>query len=265
MTTKIIAIANNKGGVGKTTTALTVGLELARRGLKVLLVDLDGQCSLTENLIDFKPDRSVREALLGLKAKTNLDACIVPGARFVNPVPGADLLPARESMRDVEAELAAKTSREMLLLKVFRGLEAARRWDVILIDCPPSLGILTKNALTACDELYVPTTPEYTPIDGLTKLVRICEELKEDLNPGLAISGVIITRYNARKNLNAAADTALRNEYGEAVFGTRIRDNVSVAESPSRHMDIINYAPKSRGAEDYLALTDEIVSRLALG
>lgn len=265
MRTKIIAIANNKGGVGKTTTALTVGLELARRGRRVLLVDLDGQCSLTENLIDFTPQRNIRDALTGPKTKALLESCIVPGTQFVSQTWTADLLPSCEAMKDIESELASKTAREMLLLKVFRALDASRRWDVVIIDCPPSLGIVTKNALTACDELYVPTTPDYSAVDGLGKLARTCEELAEDLNPGLEISGIVITRFDRRANLHKAAETALRQMYGDIVFNTRIRQNVSVSESPHSYQDIILYAPRSKGANDYKELTDEIEARLDLG
>ena len=263
MSTRIIAIANNKGGVAKTTTALTVGLELARRGRRVLLVDLDGQCSLTENLIDFIPERNVKDALTGPKTKAVLESCIVHGTQFVSQSWTADLLPSCEAMRDIESELASKTAREMLLLKVFRGLDASRRWDVIVIDCPPSLGIVTKNALTACDELYVPTTPDYSAVDGLGKLARTCEEVAEDLNPGLGISGVIITR-SENTNLHEAAETALRQQYGDSVLNTRIRKNISIAECPHSYQDIILYAPRSNGAKDYKALTDEIEARLNL-
>lgn len=257
-TTKIIAVANDKGGVGKTTTALTVGMELARRGYRVLLVDLDAQCSLTENCLTFPADRTAFDAFLRPKEAEN---CIVSGHDFEHPVDNVDLLPASKDMKDLEMILAAKTQHEKILTKIFRTLEIGRYYDVVVIDCPPSLGLLTKNALAVCNELYVPTTAEYTPVAGLVKLREECEEIAEDLNPGLRISGIIITRYNKTKNLNMAADESLRKNFGDVVFSTRIRENIRIAESPQELKDIIAYSPDSNGAKDYAALVDEIVNR----
>lgn len=261
MDTKIVAVANDKGGVGKTTTALTIGTCLARKGYSILLVDLDAQCSLTENLIDFVPEKSVYDAFIGPKNYATQFPCIVPGKSFVNPTERIDLLPAVKEVKDLEMMLAAKTQHEKLLIKILRSLEIARYYDFVIIDCPPSLGLLTKNALVACNELFVPTTAEYTPVAGLVKLMEECEEIAEELNPGLSITGIIVTRYNRTKNLNVAADESLRGSFGDVVFNTRIRENIRIAESPQTYRDVVDYAPESNGAKDYLALVDEICAR----
>lgn len=264
MQTKIIAIANDKGGVAKTTTALTLGVILARRGLRVLLTDLDAQCSLTENFIRYVPEKTVYDAFLGPKTAAALVPCIVEGTSFEVPLENVDLLPSSKWVKDLDMMLAAKTQHEKLLWKIFRGLEVGKYYDVVIIDCPPSLGLLTKNALVACDELYVPTTAEYTPVAGLVKLQEECEEIAEELNPGLAITGIIVTRYNKTRNLNVAADESLRQSFGDVVFKTRIRENIRIAESPQRYTDVVSYAPDSNGAKDYLALADEVAGRLGL-
>lgn len=265
MKTTIIAVANDKGGVGKTTTALTLGATLAGKGYRVLLIDLDAQCSMTENLIDYAPQYTVFDAFLGQKTAAAVAPCIVSGDEFKNPIRNIDLLPASKNIKDLEIMLAAKTQHEKILFKILRAIEIGRNYDFVIIDCPPSLGLLTKNALVVCDELYVPTTPEYTPVAGLVKLQEECEEIAEELNPGLRITGIIITRYNPTKNLNLAADQSLRENFGPVVFNTRIRENIRIAESPQFYKDIISYAPQSNGAKDYLALTEEVLKRLETG
>lgn len=259
--TRIIAVANDKGGVGKTTTAVTVGAELARRGFGVLMVDLDPQCSLTENLISFAPRKTLYEAFLGPKNHADLEDCLVQSSQMDNPVPYLDLLPASKRMKDLEMMLAAKTQHEKLLWKILRAFQVGRFYDYVIIDCPPSLGLLTKNALTVCNELYVPTTAEYMPVAGLVKLQEECEEIAEDLNPGLEITGIIITRFNRTRTLNVVAAESLVQNFGDKVFATRIRENIRVAESPQACKDIIAYAPASNGAKDYVSLTDEILKR----
>ncbi len=259
--THIIAVANEKGGVGKTTTAFTVGVLLSKEGYKVLLVDLDAQCTLTETCISFAPEKTVYDAFLGPKTKSDISPCIVSGKDFENPLDNIDLLPSSKNVIDLDMMLAAKTQHEKLLLKIFRAIDVVRYYDYVVIDCPPSLGLITKNALTVCNELFVPTTAEYTPVAGLVKLQEECEEIAEDLNPELAITGIIVTRYNKTRNLNVAADESLRESFGDIVFKTRIRENIRIAESPQKLQDIVSYAPESNGAADYLALTKEIIER----
>ena len=258
---KIISVANDKGGVGKTTTAFTVGVLLSRRGYRVLLVDLDAQCSLTENCISFAPNKTVYDAFLGAKTAQLVEPCIIKGEEFDNPLENIDLLPSSKDVKDLDMMLAAKTQHEKLLLKIFRALSIDRHYDVIVIDCPPSLGLLTKNALVVCNELFVPTTAEYTPVAGLVKLQEECADIAEELNPGLSITGIVITRYNKTRNLNVAADESLRQNFGDIVFSTRIRENIRIAESPQHLQDVVAYAPESNGAKDYQALVDEIIER----
>lgn len=259
--TKIIAVANDKGGVGKTTTAFTTAVLLSRKGYRVLMVDLDAQCSLTENCINFAPGKTVYDAFLGAKTSSLITPCIISGKDFENPLDNIDLLPSSKEVKDLDMMLAAKTQHEKILLKIFRAIEVAKHYDVVVIDCPPSLGLLTKNALVACNELYVPTTAEYTPVAGLVKLQEECADIAEELNPELAISGIIVTRYNKTRNLNVAADESLRENFGNIVFKTRIRENIRIAESPQLLKDVVAYAPDSNGAKDYQALLDEIIER----
>ena len=171
--------------------------------------------------------------------------------------------PAAPKESGRELTVTSNISREQYLKTVID--QVRDEYEFIVLDCPPSLGLLTKNALVVCDELYVPTTPEYTPVAGLVKLQEECEEIAEELNPGLRITGIIITRYNPTKNLNLAADQSLRENFGPVVFNTRIRENIRIAESPQFYKDIISYAPQSNGAKDYLALTEEVLKRLETG
>ena len=143
-------------------------------------------------------------------------------------------------------------------------MEVRRHYEFVIIDCPPALNLLTKNALTACNQIYVPTTAEYTPVAGLVKLQEKCEEIAEELNPDLRINGIIVTRYSDGENLQKAADESLRQSFGDIVFSTRVRKNVTLAEAPQKHMDIFQYDPSCNGAADYGALLDEVEQRLEL-
>ena len=258
--TRIIAIANNKGGVGKTTTAASLGALLARAGHRVLMVDLDGQRSLTRCFIGYEPERTVYDAFTGPKDRALVKGCVVCGEDFDNPVEGLDLLPSSARMGALDTELAGRTSRETFLTKILRALDVARTYDYVFVDCPPALGLATVNALAACNELYVPTTAEYMPIEGLKDLIDKCAEVAEDLNPDLAITGVLITRFT-RCNLSEGVERALRDHFGDRVFKTRIRQNVRVAECPQARLDICAYAPDSNGAADYAALAQEVMER----
>ena len=245
---KIIAVANHKGGVGKTTSVANIGAALARRGKRTLLIDLDAQQNLTFFFLKDEEsiEVSVYDALTGnaalpvLQVRENLY-----------------LTPSSIDLARAELDLSGRIAREFILQKLLQPI--AKDYDFILLDCPPSLGVVTYNALVACTDLYITLTAEALPYKGLTMLEEVVEELK-GLNSGLSISGVFITRYNNR-SLNNMVVEQIRERYGSKVFSTKIRENIAVAEAPLEGLDIFAYAPESNGAKDYESLTEEILSR----
>ena len=243
---RIIAIANHKGGVGKTTSVANIGAALAMRGKRTLLIDLDAQQNLTFSFLKEEAEISVYDAMLGkaalpiLRIKENLY-----------------LTPSSIDLARAELDLNAKIAREGILKKLLAGV--ADNYDYILLDCPPSLGTITYNALVAANDLYITLTAEALPYKGLTMLEEVVEEIKS-LNKELSISGVLITRYNNR-NLNALVEEQIRERYGSKVFDMKIRENIAVAEAPLEGVDIFEYAPDSNGAKDYGSLSEEIISR----
>lgn len=243
---QIISIVNHKGGVGKTTSVSSLGVALARMGKRVLLVDLDAQGNLTDTLTKTPGDRSIYDSLRTLET--------IP---VVNIREGLDLCPSSIDLVSMDLELADKGEREYRLSKLLRGLD----YEYILLDCPPSLGLLTINALTASTKVIIPLTPEALPAKGLGTLLDIIERTKETLNPGLSLGGILITRYNRRK-INRLVEETLRETFGDSVFKTKIRENVDISESPLQGMDIYSYSPNSIGAKDYESLALEVVSKL---
>lgn len=246
--TKVIAIANHKGGVGKTTTSSNLGAGLARMGYRVLLVDMDSQSNLTSSLMDEdEVEETIYNSMTGgsplpiLNVKENLD-----------------LIPSDLSLARAERDLSDKIARETILKRLLD--EVRDNYDYILLDCPPSLGLLTINALTASTDLYITLTAEGLPLKGLSTLDDIVGEVRRTINPDLKVSGVIITRYNNRK-LNKVVLDAISSRYGERLFATKIRENISLAESPLSHSSIFDYDPNSNGAKDYLSLAEEVVER----
>jgi chromosome partitioning protein len=247
---KVIAIANHKGGVGKTTTTAATGAALAAKGYKTLLIDLDAQANLTYSLL---PD----ERIEGLE--TTIYETLTKGEALPILEAGKNLYltPSSLELAKAEVELTSRIAREQILT---RALEDVRgRFDYILMDCPPSLGVLTTNALFAADEVYIPLTAEALPLKGLVMLEDVINAVRE-ANGKLHIGGVIVTRYNRRK-INDFVEEALRTKYGDKVFRTRIRESIAVAEAPLYKKDILTYSPTSNGAHDYAALADEIVER----
>ena len=243
---QIISIVNHKGGVGKTTSVSSLGVALSRMGKRVLLVDLDAQGNLTDTLTKTPGDRSIYDSLRTLET--------LP---VVNIREGLDLCPSSIDLVSMDLELADKGEREYRLSKLLRGLD----YEYILLDCPPSLGLLTINALTASTKVIIPLTPEALPAKGLGTLLDIIERTKETLNPGLSLGGILITRYNRRK-INRLVEETLRETFGDSVFRTKIRENVDISESPLQNKDIYSYSPDSIGAKDYESLAVEIVSKL---
>lgn len=243
---KVIAIANHKGGVGKTTTVANVGATLARLGYRTLLVDLDAQSNLTFCFLKDEEQigTSVYDALTG---EAELPTIEIQDNLYLAPS-SIDLARA-----DVDLSGSKVTRLKKLLADV------SKEYDYIILDCPPSLGVITYNALVACNALYVTLTAEALPYKGLTMLEEVVSELSV-LNSDLAISGLIITRFNNR-NLNNLVVEQIRERYGNKIFKTKIRENIALAEAPLTGQDIYTYEPSSNGAKDYEALTKEILSR----
>ena len=245
--TKIISVANHKGGVGKTTTVTSVGVGLARRGFKVLLVDLDAQANLTSSLLEEEPPMTLYDTLIEGHELS-----------IVHVMENVDIIPSSLDLSSDELELSTKMDREYILLELLE--EVKREYDYIIIDCPPSLGLLTINALVASTDLYIPMTAEVLPTRGMNTLIRSIEMVKKRANKELKLSGIIFTRWHGR-NLNKALENQLRKQFGNIIFETKIRENISVAEAPLSSTDIYTYNPKCNGAKDYGSLVEEIIKR----
>jgi len=245
---KIIAISNHKGGVGKTTSTINLGAGLNSLGKKVLLIDLDPQANLSQSLGITSPERTIYGALRGLH-----------GIEPISILPGLDVVPSTLDLSGAEIELSGEPGREYILKELLEPLR--KSYSYILIDSPPSLGLLTINAFTASDSVLIPLQAQYLALQGLTKLLEVIEKIKKRLNPALKIGGVFITQYDSRKVLNRDVVEAIRIHYQKELFTTYIRDNIALAEAPSQGLDIFRYSPKSKGAEDYLALSQEILKQ----
>ena len=242
-----IAFCNHKGGVGKTTSTASVGVAMARRGKRVLLVDLDGQANLTGIFLQDDVEVSIYDSLVE-KAPLPL----------IHIEDNLDLVPSNLNMSAAEAKMTQLIQREMRLANLLSKQKA--NYDYILIDCPPSLGIVTINAFFAADEIYVPVAAEILPLKGMMMIENVLEDLRE-AKPEIKISGVFVTRFDSRKNINKSVEEAVRAQYEDVVFQTHIRDHVSLSEAPGSGGSIFDYDSKGRGAQDYLALTQEIIER----
>lgn len=247
---RIIAFINQKGGVGKTTATVNVGRGLSLLGRKVMLIDLDPQAHMTYSLGLEARDlgRSVYDLLIGSARVTEI----------VRSCSGMAVIPSTLDLSGAEVELAPRPGRESALKE---GLKNVKGPDFILIDCPPGLGLLTLNAMTTAQEIFICVQTEYLALHGIGKLLDTVDIVRQRLNAELATSGVICTRYDRRKKLNREVVRKLRAHFGDVMFKTMIRDNVAIAEAPTVGRPIFDYAPKSFGAEDYMSLCKEIIKK----
>jgi chromosome partitioning protein len=245
---KVISISNHKGGVGKTTSAINIGAGLNKLGKKVLLIDLDPQANLSQSLGLIEPERNIYGALRG---EYKLQA--------IEILKGLDVVPSTLDLSGAEVEMSGEAGREYILRELIEPIRAS--YDYILIDSPPSLGLLTINAFTASDLVFIPLQAQYLALQGLTKIIEVVDKIKKRLNKELRVGGVFITQYDSRKVLNRDVVSTIEAHFKDEVFKTRVRDNIALAEAPVKGVDIFRYNPKSYGAEDYLSLSKEILKR----
>lgn len=248
---KVISISNHKGGVGKTTSAINIGAGLNILKKKVLLIDLDPQANLTQSLGLTNQERNIYGALKG-------EYKLQP----IEILKGLDVIPSTLDLSGAEIELSSEPGREYILKELIEPLRAS--YDFIIIDSPPSLGLLTINSFTASDEILIPLQAQYLALQGLAKLVEVVDKIKGRLNKGLKVGGVFITQYDSRKVLNRDVVETIQAHFKDEVFKSKIRDNIALAEAPSQGLDIFRYNGKSNGAEDYLSLSKEILKRSKL-
>jgi chromosome partitioning protein len=253
---RVLAVANQKGGVGKTTTAINLGTALAAVGENVLIIDIDPQGNASTGLGVAKAHRTTTmyDVLVGERP---LSAATVQTA-----VPGLDLIPADADLSGVEIELGQAERRSFRLRNAINGLKDSEvRYSYLLIDCPPSLNLLTVNAMTAADAVLVPLQCEFFALEGLSQLMRTVELVRGSLNPKLEIQGVVLTMYDKRNSLSDQVAADVRSHFGDKVYDTMIPRNVRVSEAPSFGKPVLIYDLKCAGSQAYLKLAREVVSR----
>lgn len=255
---KIIAVANQKGGVGKTTTAINLGSALAEEGCRVLIVDLDPQGNASTGLGIEPDDRQLTTYELLLE-DIDLDDVILS-----TDTERLHLIPATVDLSSADMELMANEKRSFLLHDALRQVAMDRyAFDFVLIDCPPSLNLLTVNAMVAAHAVLVPLQSEFFALEGLSQLMLTIREVRQTANPNLRIEGVVLTMYDARNNLSQQVEADARDNLGELVFNTVIPRNVRVSEAPSFAMPVLSYDSSSKGATAYRSLAKELISRNA--
>lgn len=246
---KTISIMNHKGGTGKTTSSINIGAGLAKKGLKVLLLDIDSQANLTEGLGKGDPELSVYDSIRENKK--------LP---ILHVTENLDLVPSSIDLLGAEMEIVSKIGREQILHKLLKPIRS--EYDYIIIDCPPSVGLLTVNAMVASDTILLPLQGEYFAYKGVDRLLGIVKEVRDNLNDKLEIGGVFITQINPNRILTKTIVEKLTEDLQDKVFDAKIRINVALAEAQLQGQTIFEYAPESNGAKDYEMLVDEILNRL---
>ena len=250
----IISFANHKGGVGKTTTTASVGSILASLGKKVLLVDMDAQSNLTSSLLKKEEvEFTIYDALSASCRGAAYNLVVYPIAENL------DIVPSSLRLASADLELSSVMAREHLLSDVLQS--QVENYDYILIDCPPSLGLLTLNALTASNLVVIPLLAEVLPFQGLTMINDFIRMVKQKLNPNIETAGILLTRWE-KSNLSKQIEAGLRSKLGDSVFKTKIRKNIKIAEAPLEAVNIVEYDPKSNGAADYRAFVEELLGKI---
>jgi len=253
--TRILAVANQKGGVGKTTTAINLATALVAVGERVLLLDADPQGNASTGL---GISRGMRRKTL---YDVLMDGAPAAEAAMATSLPGLDLLPADPDLSGIELELGQTPRRSYRLRDALAPLRSARAYGYVLIDCPPALSLLTVNAMTAADAVLVPMQCEFFALEGLTQLMRTVDLVRGSLNPGLEIQGLVLTMYDRRNSLSAQVAQDVRDHFGDLVYETLIPRNVRVSEAPSFGKPALIYDLKCAGSQAYLKLARELVGR----
>jgi chromosome partitioning protein len=249
----IISLVNQKGGVGKSTTTMNLGAYLALHGKKVLLIDMDPQANITSGL-GFRPENQRKNIYQALSAKIRLDEAIISTS-----IVGLDLIPATPDLAAATIELVEAVDREFVFYNAIKVIH--EKYDFVLIDCPPSLGLLTVNSLTASDKILIPIQCEYYALEGLKQLMESISLIKANLKENIEIMGAVLTMFDKRNQLSHQVVKEVRRHFPGHVFDSIIPRNVSLAEAPSFGKTILEYAPESSGAKAYNYLAREVIIR----